>query len=165
MARNPLLNKTSATPENALTLEERDEFLGRVLDGRLATNRGDGWWHITPIWYLWVAEDDRFYLTLGQSRRHLKNLRRDPHVSICVDVDPRPEQGLAAGTKCAICFGTAELTELSDDDEFVRTMTERIVRRYVGDEFDTYRHAIWSEDRIIATITPVRWLTWDQTKG
>lgn len=165
MARNRLLNKTSATAENALTTEERDEFLGRVLDGRVSTNRGDGWWHITPIWYLWSPNEDCFYLTLGESRRHLKNLRKDPHISICVDVDPRPEEGLSAGTKCAICFGTAELVELADDEEFVRSQTERIIRRYIGDEYVRYQDALWSEARVIARITPVRWLTWDQTKG
>ena len=40
-----LLNKITATKENALTEEERDTFLARKLDGHLSTNREDGWWH------------------------------------------------------------------------------------------------------------------------
>src|SRR5689334_6402828 len=64
-----LLNLTTATRENALTDEEREAFLAEKRVGRLGTNRGDGWWHVTPIWYIW--ENGLFYLTLGNSRRHL----------------------------------------------------------------------------------------------
>ncbi len=41
---------------------------------------------MTPIWYVW--EDGRFLLSLGKSRRHLRNIARDPHVTLCVDEDP-----------------------------------------------------------------------------
>jgi nitroimidazol reductase NimA-like FMN-containing flavoprotein (pyridoxamine 5'-phosphate oxidase superfamily) len=47
---NRLLNLTTATKENALTEEERQEFLAEKRVARLGTNRGDGWWHVTPIW-------------------------------------------------------------------------------------------------------------------
>lgn len=163
MARNPLLNKTTATKKNALTEKERDAFLAIKQDGRLATDRGDGWWHVTPMWYLW--ENGRFYHTLGASRRHLKNMRRNPQVTFCVDVDPRLTEGLASGTMCVISFGLVELTEIDDDEEFVLTMTDRVMRRYLGEEAPKYKDAIWAEPRTVATVTPVRWLTWDQTKG
>lgn len=163
MPRNPYLNKTSATKENALTLDERDAFLAIKQDCYLSTDRGDGWWHTTPLWYVW--EDGRIYHTLGASRRHLKNMRRNPKVTFCADVDPRLTQGLAAGTKCVVAFGEAELTEVEDDEDFVREMTETIMLRYIGPDWPKYHDAIWSEPRTIATVTPMRWLTWDQTKG
>jgi nitroimidazol reductase NimA-like FMN-containing flavoprotein (pyridoxamine 5'-phosphate oxidase superfamily) len=50
---NELLNLTTATKANALTPEERHEFLAEKRVGRLGTNRGDGWSHVTPIWYVW----------------------------------------------------------------------------------------------------------------
>ena len=68
-----LLNRTTATKENALTEEERDAFLTDLRIGRLATMREDGWPHVTPIWYVW--EDGRFVLSLGKSRRHLRTSR------------------------------------------------------------------------------------------
>ena len=70
-----LLNRTTATKANALTTEERDEFLTELRIGRLATQREDGWPHVTPIWYVW--DEDRFVLTLGKSRLHLRNIARE----------------------------------------------------------------------------------------
>src|SRR5215813_11591918 len=140
--RQQLLNLTTATKENALTEAERDEFLRRKLVGRLGTNRGDGWWHVTPIWYLW--EDGRFYHTLGNSRRHLKNIRRDPHATLCVDVDPRLAEGLQAGTRAVVCFGLAKLVE---DAKLIREITDRILRRYISPEAPQFEKAVWFEGR------------------
>jgi len=74
-----LLNRTTATRDNALSTDERDAFLTELRIGRLATMREDGWPHVTPIWYVW--EDGRFLLSLGKSRRHLRNIAGDPHVT------------------------------------------------------------------------------------
>jgi nitroimidazol reductase NimA-like FMN-containing flavoprotein (pyridoxamine 5'-phosphate oxidase superfamily) len=157
--RQQLLNLTTATRENALTEEERDEFLGRKLVGRLATNRGDGWWHMTPIWYLW--QDGRFYLSLGNSRRHLKNMRQDDHVTLCVDVDPRVDDPSQA-PRSVVCFGLAELVE---EDARVRAITEKLENRYIGGVPPEFDEALWFEGRTAVAITPVRWLAWDQGKG
>jgi nitroimidazol reductase NimA-like FMN-containing flavoprotein (pyridoxamine 5'-phosphate oxidase superfamily) len=154
-----LLSLTTATPENALTAEERDAFLGRQLVGRLATNREDGWWHVTPIWYIW--EDGRFYISLGNNRRHLKNLRQDNHVTLCVDVDPRLEDPSQA-PRAVVCFGSAELLE---DEMSVRTITEKLEIHYIGAILPELHEAIWFQGRTVVAITPVRWLTWDQGKG
>jgi nitroimidazol reductase NimA-like FMN-containing flavoprotein (pyridoxamine 5'-phosphate oxidase superfamily) len=163
MPRNPLLNKTTATRENALTERERDEFLAIKQDCHFASDRGDGWWHLTPLWYVW--DGSRFFHTLGASRRHLKNMRRNPNVTICVDVDPRLTEGLAAGTRSVVCFGVAKLTELEEDEELVRQITDRVMERYIGPDRALYSDAVWAEPRTIATVTPQSWLTWDQTKG
>lgn len=154
-----LLNMTTATRENALTQDERDEFLTRKLVARLATLREDGWPHLTAIWYVW--EEGRFYLSLGNSRRHLRNMRRDPHVTICVDVDPRMED-LSKSPRSVVCFGLAELVERDED---VRTITEKLEMRYLGGVPPEFHEALWFEGRTAVIITPVRWLAWDQGKG
>jgi hypothetical protein len=156
-----LLNRTTATKENALTTEERDEFLTGKRIGRLATNREDGWPHLTPIWYVW--EGDRFVLTLGKSRRHLRNIARDPHVTLCVDEDPRTTD-LTKSPRAVVCFGLAKLVE---DEAGVREITGKVERRYLpedvrGPELD---ELLWFEGRVGVEITPQRWLAWDQGKG
>ena len=157
--RSELLDLTTATKRNALTPEEREEFLSRKLVARMATQREDGWPHVTPIWYLW--ENGRFNLTLGNSRRHLANIRRDPHVTMCVDVDPRVEDP-SKTPRSAVCFGLAELVT---DDARVREMSEKILTRYLGPMPPEFEEAVWFEGRTVVVIEPQRWLAWDQGKA
>jgi PPOX class probable F420-dependent enzyme len=157
--RADLLDLTTATRRNALTVEEREEFLSRKLVGRLATQREDGWPHVTPIWYVW--EGGRFYMSLGNSRKHLANLRRDSHVTICVDIDPRVEDPTKT-PRSVVCFGLAELVE---DEPVVREITEKMEMRYLGAVPPQFEEALWFEGRTAVIITPVRWLAWDQGKS
>jgi PPOX class probable F420-dependent enzyme len=156
-----LLNRTTATRDNALTEAERDAFLRELRVGRLATNRADGWPHVTPIWYVW--EGGRFVLSLGRSRRHLRNIAADPHVTLCVDEDPRVTD-LTRSPRSVVCFGLAALVE---DEEGVRAGTRKVEDRYLpaearGPELD---ELLWFEGRTVVEIEPVRWLAWDQGKG
>jgi PPOX class probable F420-dependent enzyme len=157
--RSHLLDLTTATKRNALSPAEREEFLSRKLVGRLASVREDGWPHVTPIWYLW--EGGRFLLSLGNSRRHLANLRRDPHVTMCVDVDPRVEDPTKT-PRSVVCFGLAELVE---DEPRVREVTEKMELRYLGAVPPEFEEALWFEGRTAVIIEPQRWLAWDQSKS
>lgn len=157
--RSELLDLTTATKRNALTPEEREEFLSRKLVARMATMREDGWPHVTPIWYVW--EDGRFNLSLGNSRKHLANLRRDPHVTMCVDIDPRVEDP-STTPRSVVCFGLAELVT---DEPRVREMTEKMELRYLGAVPPEFEEALWFEGRTVVVIEPVRWLAWDQSKA
>ena len=157
--RAELLDLTTATKRNALTPEEREEFLSRKLVARLATQREDGWPHVTPIWYVW--EGGQFHLSLGNSRRHLANLRRDPHATMCVDIDPRVEDPTKT-PRSVVCFGLAELVE---DEGTVRSMTEKLELRYLGAVPPEFEEALWFEGRTVVVITPDRWLAWDQSKA
>lgn len=157
--RSALLNLTTATKANALTEDERNAFLERKLVARLGTNRRDGWWHVTPIWYIWDGE--HFFLSLGNSRRHLRNMREDDHVTLCIDVDRRPE-GVMEGPVSVVCFGHAELIE---EPARVREITDRLELRYLGSIPPEFEEAMWFEGRTAIRITPVRWLAWDQGKA
>jgi len=42
--------------------------------------------------------------SLGKSRRHLKNIARDPHVTLCVDEDPRTTD-LTKSPRAVVCYG------------------------------------------------------------
>ena len=157
--RSELLDLTTATKRNALTPEEREEFLLRKLVGRLATLRPAGWPHVTPIWYVW--EGGRFNLSLGNSRRHLANLRRDAHVTMCVDVDPRVEDPTKT-PRSVVCFGLAELVT---EETRVREVTEKMELRYLGAVPPEFEEALWFEGRTVVVIEPKRWLAWDQSKA
>ncbi len=153
-------SKSTATPENALTKDEIDARLASTALARLASYRADGMVHLTPIWFDWDGE--RFRLTLGAGRVHLKNLQRDPRISILVDQDPRVEKGLAAGAWAIMARGTAEL---SRDEDLIREVTLAVLRNALGDaDAETYLEPIMAEGRTIVTITPADWLTWDYNK-
>lgn len=154
-------SKSTATPENALSREEIDARLAATALARLGSYREDGMIHLTPIWFVW--DGARFRLTLGAGRVHLKNLARDPRVTILVDQDPRLEHGLAAGAWAIMCRGTAEL---SQDPELIREVTHAVLEHALGGEdAQRYTEPIMAEGRTIVTITPQAWLTWDYTKG
>ena len=155
-----LMNLTTATKDNALTDEERNEFLAEKRVGRLASNREDGWAHVTPIWYVW--EDGRFLLSLGRSRRHLRNIAADPHVTMCVDDDPRITD-LTQSPRSVVCFGVATLVE---EEQAVREATRKMEKRYLeGASGPELEEMLWFEGRTAVDIEPVRWLAWDQGKG
>ncbi len=156
-----LLNRTTATKANALSEAERDAFLTELRVGRLASQRDDSWPHVTPIWYVW--EGGKFVLSLGKSRRHLRNIARDPHVTLCVDEDPRTTD-LTKSPRAVVCYGLGKLVK---DEESVREITAKVELRYLpadarGPELD---ELLWFEGRVGVEIEPVRWLAWDQGKG
>ena len=147
------LDYTTATEANALSAEALDAFLGRRHDGRLATLRDDGWPHLTPMWFLW--QEPVLLFSLGASRLHLDNLRRDARATFCVGEDLERD-GSGRGTVGAVAFGRAAITTMDDDEAFVRAATEAVLGRYRP----TDESIVWAEDRAIVTLDPERWLTW-----
>ena len=71
----------SALP--AVSEEIRADFLARGRNAIVATNRPDGGPQLSPNWYLWDGE--RFLISTADWTAKVKNLRRDPHMSVCVD--------------------------------------------------------------------------------
>jgi PPOX class probable F420-dependent enzyme len=154
-------NKSTATPENALSQAEIDEYLNRRIMARMATQRADGYPHLTPIWFVW--ENGTFLHTLGAGRVHLTNLARDPRMSLVIDEDYRLADGLAAGARSITVRGDAEL---SQDPDLVLDVTYKALVKYLGEEdAKLYTEPIMAEGRTIVTMTPTAWVTWDYNKG
>jgi len=154
-------NKSTATPENALSQGEIDEYLNRRLLARMATLRADGYPHLTPIWFVW--EDGKFKHTLGADRVHLTNLARDPRMSLVIDEDYRLADGLAAGARSVTVRGDAEL---SQEPGLIEDVTYKALVKYLGaDDAKEYLEPIMAEGRTIVTMTPAAWVTWDYNKG
>jgi PPOX class probable F420-dependent enzyme len=151
----------TATRANAMQADEMAEFLATPTVARLATYRLDGFVHLTPVWFLFDA--GRFYFTLGQRRRHLRNLKRDPRATVLVDVDLRPQTGVSGEVRAVMCCGTVEI---SDDPEQVESMESRIDRRYLGTlTEDGGDVALSPETYELVVLTPATILTWDFSKS
>jgi nitroimidazol reductase NimA-like FMN-containing flavoprotein (pyridoxamine 5'-phosphate oxidase superfamily) len=153
----------TATPENAMTPEERDQFLARRLLTRLTTVGRDGWPHTAPAWFLW--ENGVFVHSLGPGRQHMRNLKYDLRVTECIDVDDRLTAGLEAGAAGVICFGTAQVVE---DEQETKDLLERILLHYLGsDDGPKYLAPSLAEipqGRRMIKVKPSRWITWDYDK-
>ena len=154
-------NRSTATAENALSQAEIDEYLNRRIMARMATQRPDGYPHLTPIWFVW--EGGKFHHTLGANRVHLANLARDPRMSLVIDEDYRLENGLGAGARSITVRGDAVL---SQDPALIKDVTYKALLKYLGEEgAKAYTEPIMAEGRTIVTMTPSAWVTWDYNKG
>ena len=155
-----LLNRTTATKDNALTEAERDAFLTELRVGRLASNRGDGWSHLTPIWYVW--EDGKFILSPRQEPppppKHRSGSARDA-VRGRGPAHYRPDQ--VASGRGLLRAGKARRGRGGHP-----AGTQKVEDRYLpGAEGPELEELLWFEGRVVVEIEPVRWLAWDQGKG
>jgi PPOX class probable F420-dependent enzyme len=148
----------TATRRNAMSAGEVDAFLARALPARLATFRADGLIHLTPVWFTW--ERPSVYFVLGESRRHLKNLRRDPRATLLVDVDRRAE---GAGTVCGVMM--AGTVTISSEPETVAHWSATIDRRYLGEQVEDNDESNFPERYHLVTLVPKKSLTWDFEKA
>ena len=71
-----------------LTGEQRAFLLKDTRTGKLATVRQDGRPHVVPVWF--VLDGDELVFTTGEGTVKAANMRRDPHVTICVDDEIAP---------------------------------------------------------------------------
>ena len=67
----------------AMDVAERDAFLAAERTCRVATVRGDGAPHVTPLWFAW--DGSSLWLTSIVKSQRWTDLQRDPRVSIGVD--------------------------------------------------------------------------------
>ena len=66
------------------------EFMGTgSRTGKLATVRKDGSPHVVPIWFDFDRNGDAIFVTQADSLK-ARNIRRDPRVSIAVDIQEMP---------------------------------------------------------------------------
>ena len=79
-------------PEVAMSEDETNDFLSGRWVARMATIGRDGYPVVTPLWYLWDGKC--LYFNIAKSRQSLKNLARNPKVSVVIDMDERPLMGM-----------------------------------------------------------------------
>ena len=106
-----------------MSMEQARDFLTHgTRTGKVATVRADGRPHVAPIWFI-LDGSDVVFLT-GADTVKGKSLRRDPRVSLVVDLEEPP-----------YAFVMVEgAVELSDDLEAMRPLAIAIASRYMGEE-------------------------------
>lgn len=105
------------------------DFLASPRHAIIATNRADGPPQLTPIWYIY--EDGRMYISAGVNTVKVRNLRRDPQVTVCVD-------GGHPDARYVILQGSVRIVEPDEGQQ--EEMRRRIIYQYHENAEDAQRY-------------------------
>jgi PPOX class probable F420-dependent enzyme len=105
-----------------MTEQEMELFLREPNLARLATIDPDGTPHLAPIWYLHHGGD--LLMITNPTSRKVRNIRRDPRVTVCVDRAMPPYAGV-------VVRGIADL-EIVTRQDFAVPMAIRYLGRDAG---------------------------------
>jgi PPOX class probable F420-dependent enzyme len=122
---------------------EVDALLRKANPAVIATIRADGSPHTAATWYDWDGE--RLLVNMDATRLRLKNMRRDPRVSLTVMLG-------SDWYRQVTVFG--HTVEIRDDPEFKDI--DRLCLRYTRRQFQNRLRA-----RISAVIEPDSWYGWE----
>jgi PPOX class probable F420-dependent enzyme len=125
---------------------EADALLRRANPAVIATLRPDGSPHTAVTWYDW--DGVQVLVNMDSTRLRLKNMRRDPRVSLSV-------MDGADWYRQLTIFG--RVAEIRDDPEFKDI--DRLCLRYTRRQFTNRLRA-----RISALIEPERWYGWEGSR-
>ncbi|MCB0037329.1 MAG: TIGR03618 family F420-dependent PPOX class oxidoreductase [Anaerolineales bacterium] len=132
--------------------EELSNFLNQPLLARLSTLNPNGTIHTIPIWYEY--RDGIIFLSTQTITQKVKNIERQPQVTVLVDTNTMPYKGV-------MIYGTAEL-----DFEDAVTKRVSIFERYIGSHGEAYAHQLAAKwEPVIIQVTPTRIVSFDYTKG
>ena len=118
------------------------EFLEVDRHAILATNGRNGAPQLTPVWFLFL--DGVLYVSVQANTVKVKNLRRDPTVSVCIE-------GGREDARYVVLSGKAELIEPGEREKALRW---KIVRHYYADEAaaKSYNEMIKERTGVIITL-------------
>jgi PPOX class probable F420-dependent enzyme len=120
--------------------------------GKLALVRKDGSPTVTPVWFDVDPETGDFVFMTGAESAKAKMLRREPRVSICVDVMEMPYD-------FARIDGVATITEYHDDPDAIRYWATETCRRFVGtDRADEFGARNGGDDEILVRVRPTKYV-------
>jgi general stress protein 26 len=137
----------------SLTQDEIEIFLSRPLIARLGTINDDGTIHLAPVYFKY--DKNEFILGTQNVSRRVKNIKRNPNVTLLID-DTNPP------FKAVLVYGKAVL----DYDNVVQKRT------VIFEQFETKEEAIqtaegicnkWSS--VVIRIKPDRIVSFDYSKA
>ena len=138
-----------------MTDDEIRTFLAHgTRTGKVATTRLDGRPHVAPVWFVLDGEDLVFMT--GADTLKGKTLRRDPRVSLVVDLEQQPYAFVLVEGTVTISTDLEEMLPLS-----IR-IAERYVDADVADQFGR-RNAV--EGELLVRLHPTRITSADDMIG
>lgn len=137
-----------------MSADEIDTFLSAPRMARLSTINPDGTPHTLPIWYEW--RDGEVLVSTQTIQRKVRNVERDPRVTVLIDSDQMPYCGV-------MIYGEATL-----EPEGAAERRVDIFERYFGDRdaaADYARQLAQKWEPVIMRISPTKMISFDYTKG
>lgn len=132
--------------------EELATFLAQPLLARLSTLNADGTIHTVPIWYEY--RDGKLLLSTQTVTQKVKNIQRNPQVTVLVDSNTMPYAGV-------MIYGTAVLNH-----EDAASKRVSIFERYISTHGEAYAQQLAAKwEPVIIQVTPTRIISFDYTKG
>jgi PPOX class probable F420-dependent enzyme len=132
----------------------RPEELGDLLTAPkvaiLATRCTDGSTLLAPVWH--ERADGGFTIVIDGNDAKIRNLRRDPRLSVVVAEDEPPYRGIEVR-------GEAKFLE-TDAGAILRRLAERYLRNHDVDGY-IERMRGWAEETIILRVEPGVLRAWD----
>ncbi len=132
-------------------MSKRDEFLREQKILRLATLGKNKVPHIVPVWYRYSTK--RFHIGTNTKTQKARNVKRNRHVSFCVDVGVN-----APGIYGVMGQGTAELIS---EKRRVRTIAKKILARYYKTPDTRAARELLDDTDCIIEITPTKFSVWN----
>lgn len=132
-----------------LTQSELDSFLSEPNIAVVASTGPAGKPHAMPIWYAW--RDGKVLFHTGGNSKKMRNLRKNPQVSVVVDTKDAPY-------KVAVIEGTAR--ELPGDNALAR----EVAIHYLGEKLGASYSERSSEPGTLVEVTPTKVISWDYAR-
>jgi hypothetical protein len=134
-----------------LTQERLVAFLEEALWARLGTLNEDGTIHIVPVYFKYV--DGQVLIATQDISRKIRNIKRNPTVTVLIDVTPWPFKGV-------LIYGTAEL----DYEDVVAKRTAIFEKDRPREEAIAYAQRLSDKWKcVIVRVTPTRIVSFDYT--
>ncbi len=126
---------------------DMEAFLNDSRHAIMATNSANGAPQLTPVWYLF--EVSILYISAQANTAKVRNLRRDPKISVCID-------GGRGDSRYVVVAGTVELVE--PGRPLQKQMRRRIIEKYHASQEAADRYIAATEDSpaVLIVVTPRR---------
>ncbi len=131
-------------------MSKRDEFLKSQKILRLSTIGKNKTPHIVPVWYRYSGK--KFYIGTNTSTLKAKNVKRNKHVALCIDV----------GVKSPDIYGVMGRGEanLILDKNKVKRIAQKILLRYFDSLENKSAKELLDDTDCIIEIIPKKFSVW-----